>query len=254
MKASFIHMAAFMEYALRIQNLSHAYTESPIVEDIALAVRAGEFVSIVGPSGCGKSTLLKLAGKLLTPTTGTVDVTLEQSMVFQSAQLLPWRTARENILLPADLHGTDSATAHADAERLLDDVKLPGFGDFYPHELSGGMQQRVAIARAFAVRPKLLLMDEPFGALDELTREEMNRVLLRARARSGGEARAAVLFVTHSITEAVFLSDRVVVLSPRPGRIKDVVDIPLPRPRSAETLYTDEFNHLVQCVRKSLRS
>ena len=199
--------------------------------DIDLEVAAGEFVSLIGPSGCGKSTLLRLVADLDTATSGTVEVfgkparqaRLDQDygIAFQQAGLLPWRTVTANIELPLRLHGASSAERKARSAELLELVGLTDFAKSHPDQLSGGMQQRVAIARALAERPRLLLMDEPFGALDEITRERMQDELLRICAETG----AAVLFVTHSIPEAVFLSDRVVVMSPRPGRIVDVVDV-----------------------------
>ncbi|CAN5456046.1 ABC transporter ATP-binding protein [soil metagenome] len=200
------------------------------LDDIDLTVAAGEFVSLIGPSGCGKSTLLRLVADLDTATSGKVDVfgkparqaRLDQDygIAFQQAGLLPWRTVTGNIELPLKLHGADKAERRARVAELLELVGLADFAKSHPDQLSGGMQQRVAIARALAERPRLLLMDEPFGALDEITRERMQNELVSICAETG----AAVLFVTHSIPEAVFLSDRVVVMSPRPGRIVDVVD------------------------------
>ncbi|CAN5491483.1 ABC transporter ATP-binding protein [soil metagenome] len=195
-----------------------------------LSVAAGEFVSLIGPSGCGKSTLLRLVADLDAPTSGTIAVfgkpprqaRLDQDygIAFQQAGLLPWRTVAANIELPLRLHGASSAERKQRVAHLLELVGLTDFAKSHPDQLSGGMQQRVAIARALAEQPRLLLMDEPFGALDEITRERMQNELVSICAETG----AAVLFVTHSIPEAVFLSDRVVVMSPRPGRIVGVVD------------------------------
>jgi NitT/TauT family transport system ATP-binding protein len=203
------------------------------LEAIDLTVAPGEFVSLIGPSGCGKSTLLRLIADLETPSTGTVSVfgktarqarlDQEYGIAFQQAGLLPWRTVRANIELPLELHKVGSAARRARSDELIGLVGLGDFADSYPDQLSGGMQQRVAIARAIAESPKLLLMDEPFGALDEMTRERMQTELLRIRAETG----AAVVFVTHSIPEAVYLSDRVVVMSPRPGRIRDILPVSL---------------------------
>ncbi|MDM4762935.1 ABC transporter ATP-binding protein [Galbitalea sp. SE-J8] len=203
------------------------------LEAVDLEVAAGEFVSLIGPSGCGKSTLLRLIADLDAPTSGTVQVfgksakqaRLDQDygIAFQQAGLLPWRTVRENIELPLQLHRVAASARRARGDELLALIGLGEFGDRYPDQLSGGMQQRVAIARALAESPKLLLMDEPFGALDEMTRERMQTELARICADTG----AAVVFVTHSIPEAVFLSDRVVVMSPRPGRIREIVPITL---------------------------
>ena len=199
------------------------------LDGIDLEIGAGEFVSLIGPSGCGKSTLLRLVADLVEPTTGQVRVfgktarearkDQDYGIAFQAAGLLPWRTVTANIELPLHVHGVDKAKRRGRATELLELVGLAEFAGSRPSELSGGMQQRVAIARALAPSPRLLLMDEPFGALDEMTRERMQAELLRI-AR---ETEAAVLFVTHSIPEAVVLSDRVVVMSPRPGRITEVV-------------------------------
>lgn len=197
--------------------------------DVSLTVAAGEFVSLIGPSGCGKSTLLRVIADLEQPSSGTVAVhgkTARQARIdqdygiaFQQAGLLDWRTVQANVELPLELHRVPKAQRRARSAELLEMAGLTDFATRYPAELSGGMQQRVAIARALARKPSLLLMDEPFGALDEMTRERMQGELLRIT----GETGAAVVFVTHSIPEAVFLSDRVVVMSPRPGRITDIV-------------------------------
>ena len=203
------------------------------LSDVNLTVAAGEFVSLIGPSGCGKSTLLRLIADLDEPTAGTLEVfgksarraRLDQDygIAFQQAGLLPWRTVADNVALPLQLHGVAPRARAARVAELLDMVGLADFADRFPDQLSGGMQQRVAIARALAERPNLLLMDEPFGALDEMTRERMQTELLRICAETG----AAVVFVTHSIPEAVYLSDRVVVMSPRPGRISEIVTMRL---------------------------
>ena len=197
---------------------------------VDLEVSDGEFVSLIGPSGCGKSTLMRLIADLDEASTGSIEVfgktpakarvAQEYGIAFQQAGLLPWRTVAGNIALPLELHGTDRAARKARVAELAELVGLTDFVDRYPDQLSGGMQQRVAIARAFAEHPRLLLMDEPFGALDEMTREYLQTELARIAAETG----AAVVFVTHSIPEAVFLSDRVVVMSPRPGRITDIIE------------------------------
>jgi NitT/TauT family transport system ATP-binding protein len=212
---------------------------------VDLDVAPGEFVSLIGPSGCGKSTLLRLIADLDTPTAGTLEVfgkTARQArrdqdygIAFQQAGLLPWRTVTGNIELPLTLHKIGRRERQTKVAELLELIGLTDFAGSYPDQLSGGMQQRVAIARALAESPRLLLMDEPFGALDEMTRERMQNELVRICA----ETRAAVVFVTHSIPEAVFLSDRVVVMSPRPGRIVDVVDVALRPGERDEALRED---------------
>ncbi|KQP00898.1 ABC transporter ATP-binding protein [Leifsonia sp. Leaf264] len=203
------------------------------LDGIDLTVSPGEFVSLIGPSGCGKSTLLRLIADLDQPTAGDISVfgktakkarlDQEYGIAFQQAGLLPWRSVAANIELPLQLHGVSSADRRTRTTELLELVGLGDFGSKYPDQLSGGMQQRVAIARALAESPNLLLMDEPFGALDEMTRERMQNELVRIC----GETKAAVVFVTHSIPEAVFLSNRVVVMSPRPGRIRGILPIAL---------------------------
>jgi NitT/TauT family transport system ATP-binding protein len=228
------------------------------LQDIDLTIERGEFVSLIGPSGCGKSTLLRIIADLLQPTTGQVQVNgkparrarLDQDygIAFQQAGLLDWRTVLANIELPLELHGVDRAERKARARELADLVGLSDFAKHRPPQLSGGMQQRVAIARALAESPALLLMDEPFGALDEMTRERMQNELVRIT----GETQAAVVFVTHSIPEAVFLSDRVVVMSPRPGRIADIVPVDL-GPRTDDTREAPRFYAAITQVREALR-
>ena len=227
--------------------------------DVNLTVNPGEFVSLIGPSGCGKSTLLRLIANLLEPTSGSVSVNnktaaqarLDQDygMAFQQAGLFDWRTVSKNIELPLELKGWDKAKREARAKEMLELVKLPEFADLYPWQLSGGMQQRIAIARALAAHPPLLLMDEPFGALDEMTREYMQGELLRICA----ETKTTVVFVTHSIPEAVYLSNRVVVMSPRPGRITEVINVSLGENRSEDTRAADNFFAGITAVREALR-
>ena len=228
------------------------------LQDVSLTVQQGEFVSLIGPSGCGKSTLLRVIADLTGPTRGSVQVAglpapvarQEQryGMAFQQAALFDWRTVRRNVELPLELMGWDKARRKARSMELLNMVQLADFADHRPWELSGGMQQRVAIARSLAVDPPLLLMDEPFGALDEMTRERMQNELLRIRQETG----KSVIFVTHSIPEAVYLSDRVVVMSARPGRITNIVPISLGE-RSEETRESDAFYAGVTAVREALR-
>ena len=227
--------------------------------DISLTIKQGEFVSLIGPSGCGKSTLLRLIANLLEPTSGSVEVAgkpakqarLDQDygMAFQQAGLFDWRTVSKNIELPLELKGWDKAKRAARAAEMLDLVKLPEFASHYPWQLSGGMQQRVAIARALAAHPPLLLMDEPFGALDEMTREHMQAELLSICAATG----TSVVFVTHSIPEAVYLSNRVVVMSPRPGRITEIVDVHLDGQRNDLVREQPAFFAAITAVREALR-
>ena len=229
------------------------------LQGIDLQIRSGEFVSLIGPSGCGKSTLLRIVGDLITPTSGSVEVNgkpapqaradRDYGMVFQAPVLFDWRTVEGNVRLPLEIMKMDRAERDRRVREMLELVELGGFLRHYPHQLSGGMQQRVAIARALAFEPALLLMDEPFGALDEMTRERLNAEVLRIWARTG----TTIVFVTHSIPEAVFLSTRVVVMSARPGRVASVVDIDLPHPRSDDTRETDRYFELVTVVRESLR-
>ncbi len=229
------------------------------LEGIDLEVQPGEFVSLIGPSGCGKSTLLRIVGDLVEPTSGEVVVNgksarqarldRDYGIVFQDAVLYDWRTVARNIALPLELLGWERGRRAARVREMLQLVELAGFEDHYPWQLSGGMQQRVSIARALSFSPALLLMDEPFGALDEMTRERLNAELLRIWERSG----STIIFVTHSIPEAVFLSTRVVVMSRRPGRISAVVDVDLPQPRTADTREEPRFFELVTAVRDRLR-
>ena len=229
------------------------------LEEIDLAIRSGEFVSLIGPSGCGKSTLLRIIGDLISPSGGTVVVNgkpadrarrdRDYGMVFQAPVLFEWRTVEDNVKLPLEIQGAGSAKRTARAKEMLELVELGDFLGHYPYQLSGGMQQRVAIARALAFEPAILLMDEPFGALDEMTRERMNSEVLRIWERTG----TTVIFVTHSIPEAVFLSSRVVVMSARPGRITKVIDVDLPRPRNEDTRETRRYFELVTEVREALR-
>jgi NitT/TauT family transport system ATP-binding protein len=230
------------------------------LQDIDLEVGQGEFISLIGPSGCGKSTLLRVIGDLVEPSSGEILVNgksahrarldRDYGIVFQAAVLYDWRTVAKNIALPLELMGYDRATRAGRVRELLHLMELDGFEKHYPWQLSGGMQQRVSIARALSFSPALLLMDEPFGALDEMTRERLNVELLRIWAELG----STVIFVTHSISEAVYLSTRVVVMSPRPGRITSVVPIDLPQPRTFETREDPRFFELVTQVREALHA
>ncbi|MCL3860276.1 ABC transporter ATP-binding protein [Actinotalea sp. K2] len=245
--------------AVSVEDVSRVFGGSggavTALDQVDLTVAAGEFVSLIGPSGCGKSTLLRLVADLDRPTSGSISVfgrTPEQArlahdygIAFQQAGLLPWRTVRANVELPLALHGVGKGGRRERAGHLLDLVGLADFGDHFPDQLSGGMQQRVAIARAIAEEPSLLLMDEPFGALDEMTRERLQVELVRLCAQT----RAAVVFVTHSIPEAVFLSDRVVVMSARPGRIQEVVDIGLGRGTEREEGLREDTSYFESVTR-----
>ncbi len=232
--------------------------EVKALEDINLDIDQGTFVSLIGPSGCGKSTLLRLIGALTHPTEGDVCVNdkpadqarldRDYGMAFQTSGLFKWRSVIENIELPLQLMGWSKAERKERAVEMLDLVKLAEFGDHYPHEMSGGMRQRVAIARALSFRPSLLLMDEPFGALDEMTREHMQTEVLEIWKKTG----KTVVFVTHSIPEAVFLSERVIVMSPRPGRIAADIAVDLGE-RVFETRESPEFFDKITEVREALR-
>ncbi|HEV3310327.1 MAG TPA: ABC transporter ATP-binding protein [Chloroflexota bacterium] len=225
---------------------------------VSLDVTEGEFISLLGPSGCGKSTLLRLIGDLLTPTSGELQVRgkpaakarrdREYGMVFQAPVLYDWRTVTKNVQLPLEVMGVPKRERVRRSTALLELVGLQEFEDKYPWQLSGGMQQRVSIARALSFQPSVLLMDEPFGALDEMTRDRLNIELLNIWAKTG----TTIVFVTHSIPEAVFLSDRIVVMTPRPGRIDSVIEVDLPRPREAATRDDATFFRLVADVRHRL--
>ncbi len=250
--------------AVVVNRLTKAFNEGRIdhvdaLVDIELTIEAGEFVSLIGPSGCGKSTLLRLVADLTQPTSGDVliggksaaQARLDQDygMAFQQAGLFDWRSVEKNIELPLELKGWDKAKRRTRAHEMLELVKLREFSGHMPWQLSGGMQQRVAIARALASHPQLLLMDEPFGALDEMTREHMQSELLQICETTG----TTVLFVTHSIPEAVYLSDRVVVMSPRPGRVVDVIDVRLGSGRDDDTREDARFYASITAVREALR-
>jgi NitT/TauT family transport system ATP-binding protein len=247
---------------LEISELSKTYVtgDGPLLalERLSLAIGEGEFVSIVGPSGCGKSTLMLIAAGLVQASSGSVRIGgvpvsapyADVGIVFQDATLYEWRRVLENVLLPIDIKRLDRARYRPRALELLERVGLAGFERKYPYQLSGGMRQRVALCRALIHDPALLLMDEPFGALDALSRDQMNLELQALWQRN----RKTVLFITHSINEAVFLSDRVVVMSPRPGRIGAVVSIELPRPRSFDFAETPQFGRYAREIRQIFES
>ncbi|KOA20094.1 aliphatic sulfonates import ATP-binding protein SsuB [Clostridium homopropionicum DSM 5847] len=247
---------------IQIKDVSMVYTnnigeEIVALNNVSLDIRKGEFISLLGPSGCGKSTLIRLIADLLQPTSGNVSISgkspreirLQQKygIVFQSPVLYDWRTIRRNICLPMEIMGIPKKERTARIDKMLNLVELEEFGYKYPFQLSGGMQQRVGIARALALEPEILLMDEPFSALDEFTREKLNEDLLNI----WGKTKNTVIFVTHNIPESVFLSDRVVVLSPHPGRLSAIVDIDLPRPRENSLRETPEFYEYVAKIRRS---
>ncbi|MBV9219982.1 MAG: ABC transporter ATP-binding protein, partial [Methylobacteriaceae bacterium] len=246
-----------------IANLSLTFmtADGPVhaLSNIDLAIEEGEFVSLIGPSGCGKTTLLRVIADLETPSQGTISVNGESPQearlkraygyVFQAPALYPWRSIAQNIALPLEIMGYSRAERAARVKKGLDLVNLQGFEKKFPWQLSGGMQQRASIARALSFDPTLLLMDEPFGALDEIVRDKLNEQLLRLWDKTG----KTVVFVTHSIPEAVFLSTKVVVMSPRPGQIHDVIECNLPRERTLDIRETPAFLDLAHRVRQGLR-
>jgi NitT/TauT family transport system ATP-binding protein len=246
--------------AIEVRALNHVFAEGAVraLSDVSLTIQKGAFVSLIGPSGCGKSTLLNILAGLLVPTSGTVTVDGVPvagpadgvGIMFQQHALLPWRTTIENVLLPIEIARgkRGAAAARPEALALIDLVGLKGFEDAYPSELSGGMAQRAAICRMLITQPEVLLLDEPFGALDELTRDRMDLELQRIASERG----ATTVMVTHSIPESVFLSDIVVVMSARPGRISEIIEIDMPRPRSHETFENPRFGHYVARVRSAL--
>jgi NitT/TauT family transport system ATP-binding protein len=239
--------------AVSVEGLTQTFERRTVIERLSFDVRENEFLSIVGPSGCGKSTTLRILAGLVRPTSGTVlargrevaGPLPDAAMVFQSPVLLPWRRTIANILFTAEMAGRDRAAYRGRAEELARLAGLEGFERSYPHELSGGMQQRVSICRALLLDPALLLMDEPFGALDILTRERMGFELQRIWSAT----KNTVVFVTHSINEAVWLSDRILVMTARPGTVKGIVPVELARPRSSETLKDRRFVELTAVVR-----
>ena len=256
-------MAAEITPIIEIRNVTKVFGNTGgglvALQNVSLGIAPGEFVSLIGPSGCGKSTLLRLIGDLLPPTQGQITVkgkTPEQArldrdygIIFQAPVLYDWRTVTKNVQLPLEVMKYKKAERARVAEQMLELVGLSDFCDSYPWQLSGGMQQRVSIARALSFNPSILLMDEPFGALDEFTRERMNLELLKIWDKTG----TTVIFVTHSIPEAVFLGNRVVVMTPRPGQIAQVVVVDLPYPRTFETRESVRYFESVTQVREALR-
>ncbi|KPU45226.1 taurine import ATP-binding protein TauB [Oxobacter pfennigii] len=260
---SVISMQQKKETEIKIENLSMVYQDKnggkPVtaLKNVNLDIRQGEFISLLGPSGCGKTTLLRLIADLLQPTEGRISVSgqtprevrlqKKYGIVFQNPVLYDWRTVRRNVCMPMEIMGMEKADRTAQVTKMLELVGLLNFGKHYPYELSGGMQQRVGIARALAIDPEILLMDEPFSALDEFTREKLHIDLLDIWTKT----EKTVVFVTHNISEAVFLSDRVVVLSPHPGRVSAVIDIDIPRPRNMESKQTQKFYDYITKIRNS---
>jgi NitT/TauT family transport system ATP-binding protein len=250
------------DVVVSIQKLSKVFGRGNLtaLRDISFEVERGEFISLIGPSGCGKSTLLRIVGDIIEPSTGVVTVNgkparrarldRDYGIVFQSPVLYDWRTVTRNISLPLEMLGWDRGRRAKRVKEMLQLVELEGFENHHPWQLSGGMQQRVSLARAFSFSPALLLMDEPFGALDEMTRERLNMELLQIWSEIG----STVIFVTHSIQEAVFLSTRVAVMSARPGRIAGIVPVDLPQPRTAATREEPRFFELVTQVREQLHA
>ena len=253
-----------MNTVIEAKNLDLVFetSDGPVhaLKDVNLTIEKGEFVSFIGPSGCGKTTFLRCMAALETPTGGSLKVNgmsadqarLQRAYgyVCQAAGLYPWRTIAGNIKLPLEIMGFDRAEQNARVERVLELVELIGFGKKFPWQLSGGMQQRASIARALAFDADILLMDEPFGALDEIVRDRLNEELLKLWARTG----KTIAFVTHSIPEAVYLSTKIVVMSPRPGRITDIIDSPLPRERPLDIRDSTEFIAIAHRVREGLRA
>jgi len=245
-----------MAHAVLVRGLSKSFGSTLAVDDVSFGVEDRSFVSLVGPSGCGKSTLLRMTAGLIKPSEGSIRVRdqpvtrpiRDVGMVFQSPVLLPWRSTLQNILFVAEMGGENPSAHRSRALELMAQAGLRGFEASYPHELSGGMQQRAALCRAMLLKPSLILMDEPFGALDVITREKMGFALQKLWS----ESRNTVVFVTHSITEAVLLSDTVLVMTPRPGRIRDIVTIDLPRPRESQILRDARFVALSARIRDGI--
>ena len=246
-----------MTTQVALNKVSKRYGNTTVLQNIDLSIGQGEFISLIGPSGCGKSTLLKLISGLTGPSSGSILVDGQTpvqarkaiSYIFQDATLLPWRTVSRNVGLGLELEHVSRESRKQKVESLIELVGLSHVARAYPRQLSGGMKMRVSVARALATTPRLLLMDEPFGALDEMTRDRLNEELLRLRAEQNWTA----VFVTHSVAEAVFLSTRIIVLAPSPGRIAQAITIPLPFPRTGATRESPQFESFVTEVSRALR-
>jgi len=246
---------------LKVDKVTKYYNNLHVLDKISFQTNEGEFVSIIGPSGCGKTTLLKIINGLIKPTEGNIEFKDKPikfaannglfGFVFQNPVLLPWRNVIKNIELPLEILGKKNLKNSSGD--LLKVVGLDGFENYYPNQLSGGMQQRAAIARALIFEPPILLMDEPFGALDEITRNYMGMELLRIWQAEKTKT-STVIFVTHSVPEAVFLSDRVVILSKRPAKIEKIIDVDLPRPRTTKIKFSKKYFDLIECLRKTLKT
>jgi NitT/TauT family transport system ATP-binding protein len=243
---------------IRVEGVSRTFGAVQAVHDVSLTIGASEFVTFIGPSGCGKTTLLKMIAGLIPPDAGRIIIGgrsvrgpgPDRALVFQDHALMPWASILRNVAFGLELRGVPRAEREAAARRYIAKVKLTGFEQHYPHQLSGGMQQRAGLARALAVNPRILLMDEPFASVDEQTRRFFQDDLLAV----WGEERKTVVFVTHSMEEAVYLSDRVFVISPRPGRLREILAVPLPRPRDENAVRGDpEFTRLVERLWETLR-
>ena len=253
----FIEEQGMKNKLVELVNISKSFGSTKVLDELCLEVKENEFLTLLGPSGCGKTTLLRIIADLIQPTSGNVKISgvtprearlkRKYGMVFQSAVLYDWRTVIKNIELPLEITHEPKSERHERALKMLELVGLTEFQNHYPRQLSGGMQQRVGIARALALQPEILLMDEPFSALDEFTREKLHIDLLKIWRKTN----KTIIFVTHNISESVFLSDRVCVLSPHPGRLSAVIDIDLPRPRTMDIKDTPEFTALVSKVRNS---
>jgi NitT/TauT family transport system ATP-binding protein len=249
-----------MKPIVEVKKITKYYNSLHVLDEISFDINKEEFVSIIGPSGCGKTTLLKIISGLIKPTKGkiiikesSVEIALKRrefGLVFQNPVLLPWRNALRNVELPLEISNYKSSWNSP--RKLLEVVGLKSFENFYPNELSGGMQQRVAIARALTFEPSVLLMDEPFGALDEITRDKMNLELLRILEEERSII-STVIFVTHSIPEAVFLSNKIIVLSERPATVEEIIKVDLPKSRTPEIKCSKKYIELIECVRKLLK-